>query len=79
MHPKCWHCQNWVDPTPPPPNPGTLANLANKSAQMRLTTFFGKSAEFIFASENVKEMWLNDLFWGIRAHFWGKLSLFGDE
>ena len=29
MHPKSWHCQNWVDP--PPPNPDTLANLANKS------------------------------------------------
>ena len=25
-------------------------------------------------------MWLNDLFWGIRAHFWGgKLSLFGEK
>ena len=30
-------------------------------------------------SENIKELWLNDLFWGIRAHFWGELSLFGDE
>ena len=24
-------------------------------------------------------MWLNDLFWGIRAHFGGKLSLLGDK
>ena len=24
-------------------------------------------------------MSLNDLFWGITAHFWGKLSLFGDN
>ena len=22
-------------------------------------------------SENVKEMWLNDIFWGIKAHFFG--------
>ena len=32
-----------------------------------------------FVSENVKEIWLNDLFWGIRAHCWGKLSFLGDK
>ena len=43
---------------------------------MRLATFFDKSALIIFVSENVKEMWLNDLFWGIRAHFWGGIHHF---
>ena len=32
-----------------------------------------------FLSENVKYMWLNDIFWGRRAHFGGKLSLLGDK
>ena len=40
---------------------------------------FDKGVKIIFVSENVKEMWLNDLFWGRRAHFGGKLSLFGDK
>ena len=29
---KSWHCQDWLNPTPPPPNPGTLVDLATKSA-----------------------------------------------
>ena len=39
--------------------------------------FFDKSARIIFESENVRKMLFNDLFWGIRAHFWEEIVTFG--